>query len=269
MSLRWTVAAALVLLSACSSSGSSSSTDTHVSSTTTFDFPSEPFPVTKVDNNVLHEELFGPLDHETNDLVRSFSDDPHPHDGVGCENVSDSTINKIVGWDEDSVWWDCSHGWLTAMSTKCEECEGVSVYHHVNGTWEYATTCHNYRLSDFCGESGPPQKVMCVLWSNDRILAALPMTGCNASKEDINRVVNSKCENWWDPSGFWLPEGNCVYGWKVKYFQEKLLKLGYETNTDGYFGVMSARAVLRYQKDHNLKLTASLDDKTYEAVTTS
>ncbi len=110
---------------------------------------------------------------------------------------------------------------------------------------------------------------MCALWSNDRILAALPVTGCSASKEDINRVVNSKCEYWWDPSGFWLPEGNCIYGWKVKYFQERLSSLGYETNTDGYFGVMSARAVLRYQNDHDLKLTASLDDKTYEAVTTS
>jgi hypothetical protein len=269
MKLRWTVAVALVLLSACGAATSSEQSDTTAAGTTSTDLPSEPFPVTEVDNNVVHEELFGPLDQETTDLVRSFPDDPHPHDDTGCEDVSDSTINRIVGWNEESIFWDCSHGWLTAISDNCGECEGVSVYRRSNGTWKHSTTCHNYHLSDFCRESGPPQKIMCVLWSNDRILAALSVTGCNASKEDINRVVNSQCEYWWDPSRFWLPEGNCIYGWKVKHFQEMLVKLGYETNTDGYFGVNSARAVLRYQKDHNLKLTASLDDKTYEAVTSS
>jgi hypothetical protein len=269
MKFRWALAAALVLVSACGSSNSSNKVDTTSPGTTSFVLPSEPFPVTKVDNNVVHKERFDPLDQETAEVVRSIPDNPHPHDTTGCEDVSDSTINKIVGWEEVSIWFDCSHGWLEAMSENCGECEGVSIYRRINGTWEHVTTCHNYNLSAFsCGESGPPQEIMCVLWSNDRILGALTRTGCSASREDIRSVTNTPCEYWseWDRSAA-LPWGNCVYGWEVRSFQQRLFELGYNTNTDGYFGVMSARAVLRYQNDHNMKLTASLDDRTYGTVT--
>lgn len=265
---RWLAASTLLILCACGSTGVADQTAPATTSPAAAEVPSGPFPVVEVDGSVVHDEDLLPLDDRSRQLISSFPADPHPADQTECSGITDGNIGDITGWDEGSVSWRCSHGWLTAIADDCGECEGVSVFRRVSGTWEYATTCHNYNLSDFCRESGPPQEVMCVLWSNDRVLGALSRTGCDASELDITDAVTKTCGYWseWDPEGS-IPFGNCVYGWRVKTFQERLSALGYVTGTDGYFGAQSALATLRYQKDNGLKLTASLDETVYRSVT--
>ena len=260
---------ALAVLSSCGQSGSSART-------TIPDFipPAEgtPFPVTRVDEQVVHEETIPTLDESANGIIESIDEEPHPKNPAGCSGVSDATINSITEWNIPSTWWQCSQGWLLAMSNDCGECEGVTVFHRSGGTWAYAdVSCHNYHLSaKVCGPDagGPPQSVMCAIWENDRVLAALPVSGCNARRSDIVDAVTKKCDYWteWDPSPEWVPFGNCQYGWPVKQFQTRLANRGYATNTDGFFGPTSALATLGYQHDAGLKLTASLDAPTVASV---
>jgi hypothetical protein len=265
---RWFAALTLVLVSACGPAGVVGQSSPDTSSPSTTEDTNVPFPVVEVDGSVVHDDKLPPLDERAKLLISSFPADPHPVDETGCVDITDERVRDLMEWSETFAWGGmCSHGWLTVIADDCGECEGVAFFHRISGQWKYATTCHNYQLSDWCRESGPPLDVMCALWSNDRVLGALPQTGCDASRQDIADAVSTTCDYWyeWDPNAS-IPYGNCVYGWRVKTYQERLSALGYVTATDGYFGAESALATLWYQRDNGMKLTASLHETVYEAV---
>ena len=268
MTRRLLLVSVLAILTACG--GADSSPNTTIPG---FDPPSDGtvFPVTESNGRVVHDEVIAPLDSDSRALVATVPADPHPKDTSACAGIDDSTIDSITGWGVSSTWWTCSHGWLLAMPEECGECEGVSVFRRSGSGWTDAgISCHNYNLSStVCGEDqgGPPQDVMCAIWDNDSILAALSVSGCRARRADIHDALTKPCGDWyeWDPAAP-LPFGNCVYGWRVKEYQTRLANHGYKTTTDGYFGATSALATLRYQDDNGLELTASLDGPTVESV---
>jgi len=254
MKIRWTVAAALVLLTACGSKDSNAtvaSTVSSTSTTSTVPLEEQPFPVNETDGEVVYEEPIAPIDSATKALLRTVPIEPHPEDPSSCQGAPGT----------------CSGGWsVVGPGGDCGECEGSDLYQRQGKKWELIGSCHNF-LPMSCSPQ-PPQSVTCSIRYTDRDLDALFITGCNASRDDLREAITEPC-TWWSRSTpydapYW--RRHCIYGPDVQIFQQKLLSLGYQTNVDGYFGVMTARAVLQYQSDKGLKLTARFDDPTQKSV---
>ena len=75
MKIRWTIAAALVLLTACGSKDSNAtvaSTVSSTSTTSTVPLEEQPFPVNETDGEVVYDEQITPLDRATTQLVSKF-----------------------------------------------------------------------------------------------------------------------------------------------------------------------------------------------------
>ncbi|MFM8826969.1 MAG: peptidoglycan-binding domain-containing protein [Actinomycetota bacterium] len=226
----------------------------------------------EVDGSVVYEEEISPVDPATQSILDTLPVDPHPVVKNGCPPNPAMVIGEAMKMDFEPRAL-CTHGWIEVLDDACDQCEGNDMFHKVDGKWEQAASCLYDRLSrDTCVFDGTEltQTVMCVIWPNDRVLAAIHKTGCIASRDDVTAAIEESCERWtnWEEHMKWsfVPMGNCVFGWSIREFQRKLVNLGYATNTDGFFGAMSARSVLNFQRSKGLLLTASFDEPTRLAV---
>lgn len=110
----------------------------------------------------------------------------------------------------------------------------------------------------------PPSDVACLIWPANTLLKYTSETGCTPSKADIAAQMNGACTGYFSAVEF--PVEKCDQGIAVRLMQERLKKLGFGTNIDGYFGPSMAKAVFDFQGQQKLTQTGMIDEATWIAL---
>lgn len=189
----------------------------------------------------------------------------------------DAEVSADVG---EAIFASCSGDWATGQQVAyveggCADCDGVTLFNRVAGRWTESGGCL-YRSviiasSKGCSEMWQvPREVLCEVWGLNSDLGALWETGCPPWKDSLERAQTESCTYYGelDPTDdAWGPAfGTCKKGSLVQQVQDRLLELGYEIDSDGFFGPQSARAIAQFQQAQGLTVSAVIDPPSITAL---
>ncbi len=155
-----------------------------------------------------------------------------------------------------------------------EGCTQTRLFHLESAKWINTTTCQRvlpltrFNMSCYIPNVGaatlkdlPPQDVACIIWPANKTLKYVAETGCTPDLSSITASLGEKCTGYYAASE--LPVEKCDHGLAVQLMQSRLRKAGYNTSVDGYYGPAMALAVYKFQKEHALMKSGTIDTATW------